>query len=108
MKCTKYTESLERIQGFPYNQNMIRKRLYIVKTIFGEFQCMFESNDPERGYTVTVPKLRGIVTCGDTIAEAKKMAKEAIELHCECLIDEGRAELKLKPSYTEREVRVFA
>ena len=66
-----------------------------VKTLFGTFECIFESNKPEKGYTVTVPKVRGVVTCGDTLSEAKKMAKEAIELHCECLVEEGFAELKI-------------
>ena len=42
-----------------------------------------------------MPRVRGVVTCGDTLAEAKKMAKEAIELHCECLVEEGFAELKI-------------
>lgn len=60
----------------------------------GEYACLFKSNYPEKGYTVTVPKLRGIVTCGDILKEAKKMAKEAIELHCECLLQEGLAEVR--------------
>ena len=74
---------------------MKKDKFIDVKTNFGVFECLFESNTPEKGYTVTVPKLRGVVTCGDTINEAKKMACEAIELHCECLIDEGLAELKI-------------
>mgnify|MGYP001563342854 CR=1 FL=1 len=59
-----------------------------------EYNCLFDSNYPEKGYTVTVPRLRGIVTCGDTLEEAKKMAKEAIELHCECLLQEGLAAVR--------------
>ena len=60
----------------------------------GEYGCLFESNYPEKGYTVTVPALPGIVTCGDTLEEAKKMAREAIELHCECLLQEGLAAVR--------------
>ena len=67
-----------------------------VKTRYGMFQCFFESNYPEEGYTVTVPKLRGVVTHGKDIKEAQKMVKEAIELHCECLLDENLAEVKVK------------
>jgi antitoxin HicB len=37
------------------------------------------------GYTVLVPSLPGCVTFGDTIDEAIKMAKEAIELYIESL-----------------------
>jgi antitoxin HicB len=35
----------------------------------------------EGGYTVLVPSLPGCVTYGDTIDEAFKMAREAIELY---------------------------
>jgi len=41
--------------------------------------------EPEGGYTVVVPLLPGCVTYGDTIEEAKTMAKEAIELYIESL-----------------------
>ncbi len=87
---------------------MGKKRTINVKTVFGVFSCIFESNKPEKGYTVTVPRVKGVVTCGDTISEAKKMAKEAVELHCECLIDEGIAELKFRRSHAEKEARIFA
>lgn len=60
---------------------MAKKQIQKVKTLFGTFDCVFDPNTPEKGYTVTVPRVRGVVTCGDTLAEAKKMAKEAIELH---------------------------
>lgn len=45
--------------------------------------------EPEGGYTVTVPSLQGCVTYGETIEEAKKMAKEAIELYIESLKAHG-------------------
>lgn len=45
----------------------------------------------EGGYTVTVPALPGCITEGDTLDEARKMAKEAIELCLECLIQDGEA-----------------
>lgn len=67
----------------------------IIPTLYGRFICVFESNKPEKGYTVTVPKLKGVVTFGDNLNEAKKMVKEAIELHCECLLSEGLAEIKI-------------
>jgi len=41
--------------------------------------------EPEGGYTVIVPALPGCVTYGETIEEAIKMAKEAIELYVESL-----------------------
>lgn len=74
----------------------MKKRLFVnIKTKLGSYRCLFESNYPEKGYTVTVPKLIGVVSCGDTLREAQKMIKEAIELHCECLFERGLAEVKL-------------
>ncbi len=64
-------------------------------TKFGNFDCVFYPNTPEKGYTVLVPKLKGVVTFGTTLIEAKKMVQEAIELHCECLLSEGLAELRI-------------
>ncbi|PIR96589.1 MAG: antitoxin HicB [Candidatus Doudnabacteria bacterium CG10_big_fil_rev_8_21_14_0_10_42_18] len=45
--------------------------------------------EPEGGFTVTVPALRGCVTYGKTLIEAKAMAQEAIELMIETLEDHG-------------------
>jgi len=45
--------------------------------------------EPEGGYTVTVPLLPGCVTYGKDLPEAKKMAKEAIELYLESLEEHG-------------------
>ena len=41
--------------------------------------------EPEGGYTAIVPSLAGCVTYGKDLDEAKKMAKEAIELYLESL-----------------------
>ncbi|MCK6621944.1 MAG: type II toxin-antitoxin system HicB family antitoxin [Calditrichaceae bacterium] len=45
--------------------------------------------EPEGGYTVLIPSLPGCVTYGDTIKEAIRMAKEAIELYLESLKEHG-------------------
>jgi antitoxin HicB len=45
--------------------------------------------EPEGGYTVLVPALPGCITYGETIEEAIKMAKEAIELYLESMIENG-------------------
>ena len=45
--------------------------------------------EPEGGYTVLVPALPGCITFGETIEEAIKMAKEAIELYLESMIGNG-------------------
>ena len=41
--------------------------------------------EPEGGYTVEVPTLQGCITYGDTIDEAIKNVREAIELYIETL-----------------------
>ncbi|ABX32013.1 protein of unknown function UPF0150 [Petrotoga mobilis SJ95] len=45
--------------------------------------------EAEGGYTVIVPLLPGCVTYGDTMEEAIKMAKEAIQLYIESLQEHG-------------------
>ncbi len=45
--------------------------------------------EPEGGFTVTVPTLPGCITFGETIDEAIEMAKEAIELYIEHLLEKG-------------------
>ncbi len=47
--------------------------------------------EPEGGYTVLVPSLPGCITFGKDIDEAKKMAKEAIELYIEALKEKGES-----------------
>jgi len=46
--------------------------------------------DRKSDYGVTVPDLPGCFTAGGTIDEALAMAREAIELHLEGLIEEGQ------------------
>ena len=41
--------------------------------------------EPEGGYTVLVPSLPGCVSFGETLEEAKEMAKEAIALYVSAL-----------------------
>jgi antitoxin HicB len=45
--------------------------------------------EPEGGYTVTVPTLPGCVTYGSHLSEAIEMAREAIELYIESLEAHG-------------------
>jgi predicted RNase H-like HicB family nuclease len=47
------------------------------------------SREPEGGYTVIVPTLPGCITYGNSIDEAKEMAKEAIEGYLDLLNEQG-------------------
>jgi len=44
---------------------------------------------PEGGYIVTVPALSGLVTEGDTLEEAREMARDAIRAYLESLMKDG-------------------
>ena len=62
------------------------KKQVIVKTKYGEHRIVLEKD--ERGYMVIAPGLKGVVTWGKNMNHAKAMAKEAIELHIECIAEE--------------------
>lgn len=47
------------------------------------------NEEPEGGFTVTVPSLPGCVTYGKNLKEAKEMAMEAIEGYIELLVEQG-------------------
>ena len=52
------------------------------------YTVLFEPAE-EGGYVVTCPALPGLVTEGDTLKEARAMAKDAIVLYLESLRDDG-------------------
>lgn len=54
--------------------------------IIFHFEAIFEPNGA--GYTVTVPKLPGLVTEGDSLKEAREMARDAIRCYLESLLKE--------------------
>lgn len=58
----------------------MRKR----KIRIAKFTAIFEPAE-EGGYTVVVPSLPGCVTEGDTLEEAVKMVKDAIQVYIESL-----------------------
>lgn len=45
--------------------------------------------EPEGGYTVVVPFLPGCITYGETVEEAKEMAKDAIEAYLKSVEKHG-------------------
>ena len=52
------------------------------------FTMLFEPAK-EGGYVVTCPALPGLVTEGDTLEEASRMAADALRLYLETLIEDG-------------------
>ena len=52
------------------------------------FTMLFEPAE-EGGYVVTCPALPGLVTEGDTMEEARRMAEDALRGYLESLIEDG-------------------
>ena len=52
------------------------------------FTMLFEPAE-EGGFVVTCPALPGLVTEGDTMEEARRMAEDALRLYVETLIEDG-------------------
>jgi antitoxin HicB len=45
--------------------------------------------EPERGYTVTCPALPGLVTYGETLEQARAMARDAMEGLIKVMLERG-------------------
>ena len=56
------------------------------KEIIYKYEAVFDPNGG--GYTVTVPKLPGLVTEGDNLKESREMAKDAIRCYLGALLKE--------------------
>jgi predicted RNase H-like HicB family nuclease len=52
------------------------------------FTMLFEPAE-EGGYVVTCPALPGLVTEGDTLEEARRMAQDALRGYIESLLEDG-------------------
>jgi antitoxin HicB len=64
------------------------------------FTMLFEPAE-EGGYVVTCPALPGLVTEGDTMEEARRMAQDALRGYLESLIEDGLTIPPDKPPITE-------
>ena len=53
-----------------------------------KYDVIFEEQ-PDGGFTVTVPSLTGCISEGDTFEEAKENIEDAIKLYLEDLADDG-------------------
>ncbi len=66
---------------------LVMKTKAKIKTDYGLYECVFTPD--ERGYVVTCPSVDGVVSWGKNLTEAKKMAKEAVELCIESKVQEN-------------------
>ena len=76
------------------------------KEIIYHFDAIFDPNGA--GYTVTVPKLPGLVTEGDSLKEAKEMAKDAIRCHLQGILKEKTLAVSPKSRLMKQKLRVLA
>ena len=74
------------------------------ETVFS-YDVIFESNGD--GYTVTAPKLPGLVTEGGNLKEARAMAKDAIRCYLGALLKEKRS-IMSKVSLRKEKILVAA
>ncbi len=65
------------------------KRSETITTLHAQYVCMFRP-DPEGGYSVRCAAFPELISHGDTIEDARAMAREALELCLEVYRDEGR------------------
>lgn len=72
-----------------YHVIMKQKMEYHIATKHGTYQVHIWWDAKDKAYLVKVPSLPNVVTFGKTLTEAKHMAKDAIELYCSCMIDDG-------------------
>ena len=61
-------------------------------------------DEEDGGYTVLCPSLPGLVTQGDTIAECRERAEEAILCHLGALVDLG---LPIPPSDSDQQGKIL-
>ena len=76
------------------------------KETVAEFEVIFEPL-AEGGYMATVPKLPGLVTEGDSLKEAREMAKDAILCYIEGLLKDVASAVPGKLRKREKLVLTF-
>jgi predicted RNase H-like HicB family nuclease len=81
------------------------KRKEAIRTIDAQYICTFRP-EPEGGYSVRCEAFPELVTHGRTLAQARAMAREALELCLEVYQEEGRKipSSDADPSRTVKEV----
>jgi predicted RNase H-like HicB family nuclease len=66
------------------------KKRYLIKTKYGAFNATIWKDVRDSLYVAEVPSFNKTMTQGSTLAEAKSMARDLIELLCEVAFDDGK------------------
>ena len=84
---------------------MVKKHRSSVREDVAEYSfTVFFEPAVEGGYVVTCPALPGLVTEGDTLADAKRMAKDAIRAYLESLRKDGEP-IPADPKFSAKPVK---
>lgn len=62
----------------------------LIETKYGSFYAKITYSTRERVYFITIPTFPGVMTEARTLSEAKRYAKEVIELQCRAALDENK------------------
>ncbi|MDO8582654.1 MAG: type II toxin-antitoxin system HicB family antitoxin [bacterium] len=68
----------------------MKKTNFPIITKDGDFKVSIWLDKTDKAYLVKGVTLPEVVTFGRTLEEAKKMAREAIELYCACATEENK------------------
>src|SRR3989344_9294248 len=83
--------SKDGFAGFIFvSYNEVMKRKYLIKTKYGNFKVSIWHDRSDKLFLVEVPSFDKTMTQGSTLADAKYMAKDLIELLCEVAFDDGK------------------
>lgn len=63
---------------------------YVIKTKYGSFRVSIWHDRTDKLFLVEIPSFNKTMTQGATLADAKYMAKDLIELLCEVAFDDGK------------------
>jgi len=63
--------------------SQIVKKTADIKTKYGTFRCVFAPERDMGGYVATAPTVRGAISWGKTLVDAKRYVVEAIEVAIE-------------------------
>ena len=67
-----------------------QKKQFIIHTLHGSYRARIWRDEKSRAYLADAPDFPEVATFGTSLADAKRMIKDALELHCDCLIDEKK------------------
>lgn len=59
------------------------KKEYIIDTDHGAYKARIRRDEKDKAYLVQIPAFPELATFGTSLADAKRMAKDIIQLHCD-------------------------